>query len=274
MNIYYGDLMDSKNKESRSFLQVNSCGSTSAAETEHTVIRSSGRVDYHIFYLAEGKADIHENGEVIHLSAGDFVLYPPKAPQKYTRLPYSKDYWVHFNGFQTAEILNDACLVFGISRAEESIGIRKLFTDLITENSLKTENSVSAEKGILLTLLYTLGRTAAGKGSPRQNEAVHKAVSYINENYACDFTNEFLAEKYNLSLGRFEHIFKAETGISPSAYRQKLRIENAKSLLSSTSLSVLEISMLSGFSDQLYFSRIFKRKTGVSPSEYRRLRSK
>jgi transcriptional regulator GlxA family with amidase domain len=59
-------------------------------------------------------------------------------------------------------------------------------------------------------------------------------------------------------------------GISPSAYRQGLRIDNAKNLLSSTELPISEVGILCGFSDSLYFSRIFRQKTGCSPTEYRR----
>lgn len=272
MDIYYGDLKDSQNRESHSFLQINSCGSTVTENKEYTVIRS-GRNDYHILYVTDGEVEVYENGSPSRLGRGDLILYPPKAPQKYKRLPSSKDCWVHFNGFQVPEILSDARLGIGISTASESTEAKALFTELITEHSLRKDKAVTSEKGLLLTLLYTLGRLASKSPSP-QNETVRRAVAYINENPSGGFSNAELANICNLSLGRFEHIFKEETGISPKAYRQRLRIENAKFLLTSTRLTVLEISELNGFSDQLYFSRIFKKKTGVSPLEYRRARMK
>ena len=269
MNVYYGDLKDSKNLESTSYLQLNSCGSSSTLENEYLVIRS-GRSDYHIFYVAEGEAEIYENETSHRLKKGDFVLYPPKAPQKYKRLRGTRDFWIHFNGFQVTEIINDAGLSLGVNRATESEEIKTLFERLITEHSINGDKKANTEKGVLLTILYTLGRLTSEISAQRQNEWIRKAVLYINEHYAESFSNSFLASMCNLSLGRFEHIFKAELTVSPSAYRQRLRIENAKSLLSSTTLSVFEISELVGFADQLYFSRIFKNKTGLSPIEYRR----
>lgn len=270
MHIYYGDKRDWKNLKSSSYLQVNSCGSATTLDSEYLVVRS-GRKDYHLFFVTEGEAEIYEtDGRVTRLSKGDFVLYPPKVPQKYKRLRGSKDFWVHFNGFQVPEILNDAALCLGVSRAEACAEVNALFLSLITENSTHVSGRKGAEKVILLNILYTLGNICAHQDYRFQNSAVSSAISYINENYEKDFSNTFLANMCHLSLGRFEHIFRAEMGISPSAYRQSLRIDNAKNLLSSTELPISEVGILCGFSDSLYFSRIFRQKTGCSPTEYRR----
>ncbi len=271
MNVYYGDLKDSKNLESHSYLQLNSCGSTVTLDTEYLVIRS-GRSDYHIFYVTEGEAEVYgEDGTAVRLFKGDFVLYPPRVPQKYKRLRGSKDCWIHFNGFQVPEILNDACLSVGTNRGTENSNIKSLFSELLTEYSIKRSETVNTEKGILLTILYMLGGLTSEKGIFHGSSPIRKAVLYINENYEKSFSNALLANLCNLSLGRFEHLFKLEMGVSPSAYRQRLRIENAKALLLSTALSVSEISFLCGFADSLYFSRFFKTKTGLSPIEYRRI---
>ena len=56
---------------------------------------------------------------------------------------------------------------------------------------------------------------------------------------------------------------------SPSELVNYYRIEYAKNLLSATELSVLEISMRSGYESVSYFNRIFLRYTGVSPRTYR-----
>lgn len=273
MQIYNGDVKDTSNLESNSYLQINGCGSTSVGDTEYLVVRS-GRCDYHILYVLDGQIEIFEKNETATLlSKGDFVLYPPRSPQKYKKHIGSGDCWIHFNGFQAAEILNDASLQFGVSHSRSFEEIRTLFFSLIAEHNSRGKKQGGLEKGILLTLLYTLGSYTPDRPVSRRDSIIGRAILYLNEHYTESFSNELLASVCNLSLGRFEHLFKAETGISPSAYRQKLRIENARSLLLSTGLSVSEIGGLCGFADGLYFSRVFKKEVGVSPLEYRRIHS-
>ena len=46
-------------------------------------------------------------------------------------------------------------------------------------------------------------------------------------------------------------------------------MEQAKKLLSDTSMSMKEICMEVGYSDANYFSRAFKKNVGLSPTEYK-----
>ncbi len=62
--------------------------------------------------------------------------------------------------------------------------------------------------------------------------------------------------------------FKKETGLSPIEYRNRLRIERARTLLSRDICSVSEAAKLLGFESVYYFSRVFKQHTGVAPSQY------
>ena len=53
-------------------------------------------------------------------------------------------------------------------------------------------------------------------------------------------------------------------------YLNHFRIEQAKELLCQTELSIKNISIDVGFSDEFYFSRLFKKSVGVSPQHYRK----
>ena len=99
---------------------------------------------------------------------------------------------------------------------------------------------------------------------------LRQAVKYIEEHYAENFKISFMAEKFNMSESHFRKLFKDFTGLSPVEYRNGLRIEHAKELLSRNTVSVSEVALAVGIEDQFYFSRIFKEAEGVSPLRYRK----
>ncbi|MGQ9491544.1 MAG: helix-turn-helix domain-containing protein [Anaerolineae bacterium] len=59
--------------------------------------------------------------------------------------------------------------------------------------------------------------------------------------------------------------------MTPIAYLNRYRIQQAKQLLTNTHKTITEIALEVGFSSSSYFSRIFRRKTGMTPEAYRRL---
>ena len=73
----------------------------------------------------------------------------------------------------------------------------------------------------------------------------------------------------NISSYYFSKLFKQETGENYVEYLSRVRIENAKKMLTESEASIKEISYSVGFSDPNYFSRAFKKYEGVSPTEYK-----
>jgi len=64
---------------------------------------------------------------------------------------------------------------------------------------------------------------------------------------------------------QFRHYF----GCTISEYVRRARIARAQMLLSRNDLSVAEIALDSGFSDQSHFTNAFRRLTGIPPHRYR-----
>ena len=64
--------------------------------------------------------------------------------------------------------------------------------------------------------------------------------------------------------------FRRAVGLTPQQYICHKRLDYAKQLLLTTSLTQKQIAGSSGFTDPLYFSRVFSRSIGMSPSDYRR----
>ena len=93
--------------------------------------------------------------------------------------------------------------------------------------------------------------------------------TYIDENFGVKEMNvSGLAKMCGISDVYFRREFRECFGASPIEYIKKLRIENAKGLLSTGMYSVSEAATRSGFDSISYFSYEFKRKCGVCPGDY------
>ena len=99
---------------------------------------------------------------------------------------------------------------------------------------------------------------------------LRQAVKYIEEHYAENFKISFMAEKFNMSESYFRKLFRDFAGLLPVEYRNGLRVEHAKELLSRNAVSVSEVARAVGIEDQFYFSRIFKESEGISPIQYKK----
>ena len=76
-----------------------------------------------------------------------------------------------------------------------------------------------------------------------------------------------LAESVGLSRFELTRQFSAAYGMPPHAWQLQMRVDRGKGLLKS-SLSLGEIALELGFSDQAHFNRVFKRSTGYTPGIY------
>ena len=98
---------------------------------------------------------------------------------------------------------------------------------------------------------------------------IEKSLRYIENNSDKKIYVDSLAKMCNMCETQYRKIFKKEIGTSPVKYLNKLRINQAVSMLSSGYYSMAEISEMCGFTDQKYFNKIFKEETGKTPSQYR-----
>ena len=81
---------------------------------------------------------------------------------------------------------------------------------------------------------------------------------------------EEMTKRSKLAASTFKRRFTSATGLTPIAYVQRLRIEDAKRRLERTAVSVDEIGWQVGYEEPAFFRRLFKRTTGLSPGAYRR----
>ncbi len=80
----------------------------------------------------------------------------------------------------------------------------------------------------------------------------------------------FYASLFNLTPKYFSSLIKRETGIAAGDWISNYIVIQAKSMLRNrTDLTIQQIGLKLGFTDQAAFSRYIKTNTGTSPREYR-----
>jgi len=85
-----------------------------------------------------------------------------------------------------------------------------------------------------------------------------------------DFSIEMLCKRLTISYTHAYRKIRTATGLSPSMYVCKMRLERAGQLLETTDLNMSEIAFRVGFNSQAYFSTCFADWYGCPPLRYRR----
>ena len=109
-------------------------------------------------------------------------------------------------------------------------------------------------------------------GERQKNDSIELFKNEVIENFTNpEFRISDAISLINYCPDHFRRCFKRDTGKTPVAYLNNLRIEFAKKLLSKrhiTKMNITEIALSSGFYDSHYFSRMFKKAVGVVPLAY------
>ena len=120
-------------------------------------------------------------------------------------------------------------------------------------------------------LKIALFQRQSPKHQDRQEERTITLITrYLQEHLAEEISLSILAEEFHLSAQYISQLFKSEIGVGFLAYLTNIRMEQAKKLLLSTSLSIAEVSEQSGYGDYRVFTKVFKKSEGITPSQYRR----
>lgn len=103
-----------------------------------------------------------------------------------------------------------------------------------------------------------------------QREPLRDVQRWITDHPDADLCVDTLAARARLSPRHFAHAFRAETGMTPGRYVDRVRLEHARRLLEDTAGGVEEIARTSGYGTPEAMRRAFVRTLGTPPAEYRR----
>ena len=105
--------------------------------------------------------------------------------------------------------------------------------------------------------------------SARDGRRVAAVIRHLEDHYHEPQALADLAGLADLSPFHFLRIFRATAGLTPHQYVLRARLRAAAVTLATTTISVTEVALASGFEDLSNFIRTFRTEFGVAPSNYR-----
>lgn len=241
-------------------------------------------------YMCMGKTTHYINGNEVILESGELLFLSQNAEQEI--LPAgTEDLAVNF--IILPEFFDTAVMMMG----DEETPLRKFLVDCMKNNSenagylhFKVSDIVPVQnliENLLWSLLHkntnrrriiqnTMGLlflhlmdyTERLEYGDNRDEAIIKALSYIENNYASASLTE-LARRQHYDFAWYSREIKKKTGSTFTELVQQKRLSQAAFMLKNTDINIADIAIKTGYDNISYFHRIFKEKFGLTPHEYR-----
>lgn len=247
---------------------------------------------YEIGLCEEGEGLFLSRGVISYVSQGDVVFVAPNEPH-YSR-SFSPDApcrcrFVFLDGEAMDTFLSglesDKALAEGlikaarervptVIRASDQPRMSTILSELVNACRIGTQNLETQTKLRLALFLLEAYNTLHVDARPITEERdpdplITELAEYLSTHYNLPADAEELAALCHLSESQLRRRFVRVYGISPIAYKNRLRCKIAVELLLRTQLSVSEIAGRVGYADISDFYRAFKKRYGVAPSVYR-----
>jgi transcriptional regulator GlxA family with amidase domain len=103
-----------------------------------------------------------------------------------------------------------------------------------------------------------------------EREPLREVQRSVLEHVAGEHSVEAMAARAHMSPRHFARAFRAETGVTPARYVERVRLEAARQRLEDSSEPIAAVATSCGFGTAETMRRVFLRTLDVGPAEYRR----
>lgn len=160
-----------------------------------------------------------------------------------------------------------------LRRTAYSAGVHPFYIDVISSNYARLIENVTMEEemnDIMPYMVRSYCDLVKKRSTALYSEPIRQILVTIDASIAGDLSLKRFANELFLNTSYLSSLFKKETGMTLTDYVNTNRINTAKRLLKSTTLSIQAVAASVGIPDIHYFTRLFRRETGLSPREYRK----
>lgn len=159
------------------------------------------------------------------------------------------------------------------------MNVSKIYKNAISEeahetlaklNDILLYKNIDEYREFLTEWIVELHERIHSEDDTNSNKKLKAAVEYIEANYDKDLNMAVVSNYISMNYSMLSFLFKQYTGKNFVNYLKDIRMKEAKKLLASTDLKIIEISQKVGYENEKHFMKTFKTECGVSPSEYRK----
>jgi transcriptional regulator GlxA family with amidase domain len=143
----------------------------------------------------------------------------------------------------------------------------------LIEEDLGPELALSVARHMVICLRRAGGQTQFSvqlAAPPARRRPIRDVQDHVLANPGADLSLATLAARVHLSPRHFARLFRAEVGMSPGAYVERVRLEAARRAVEFTDRPMAAVASDTGFGTGENLRRVFVTELGVSPAEYRR----
>jgi AraC-like DNA-binding protein len=206
-------------------------------------------------------------GQAFFINCSDHHLYKTASKRGWNIC------WVHFNGSNAPNyhdlFMKNGSPVVEIQNGEEFS--ENIFKIISQQEKFNVETELVCSS-LIMQILTELLRSAPVGLSPVSDmpEYIKQIVTHIDKNFAENISLDDLSSQYQVSKYHLSREFKKYIGVSIHEYQIKLRINLSKALLTSSLLSVSDISRMVGIDHISHFISLFKKRVNDTPLSYRK----
>ena len=237
-------------------------------------------------YIERGSHRLILDGKPFELNEGQMMIYAPMAHHAASERSNAVAGIISFES--DSEAIRRLCNRVITLNTRQRQTLSRIVTD--GESIFKATSADADEVGMLpragtnafelqrlknqleLFFLDVYGNDSTGTSNHHnyRAEQLGTIIDFLSSHLDCSLTLDDIAKGCSMSVSKLKLICKEEANCSPISLFISLKIDEAKRMITETSLNFTQIAERLGFTSVHYFSKLFKKKTGLSPSDYAR----
>lgn len=229
---------------------------------------------FELVFVRNGVLSIAEDDQDLTTHAGQtLILFPHRrhrgtAPYR-TGLRY---YWIHFR-LRSGAAAPHSLPIPQRATPDRPDRLAELYHRFLDDQEADRLTPATAS---LLVQLMLCEAASVARAEPTSTAAVLAArvEQYVVERLEEPLSSSDIADALEMNADYLNRAFKIARGQTITAFIQKRRLREARSMLRDSTASVKQIAHRLGYSDAAYLRRLFQRYEGVSPGVYRRLHAR